>query len=204
MKYLIPFILSLLIFLAACSHKATPQEYVHYIEKNGNGLLVKQNYNGVDYSLQYQPADYCVMMEKRSFNIEEETFAILKKRFSGLEHYLLRINRTDMDNLVNKLGDSSRYKKSIATYLDFDIQKDIKLLAGKDTIPCSICVPDANSGITQYYTYSLGFSKVIESASGEKEDRIILYKNKILNTGTVMLNVKYQDIEKIPALKNDM
>jgi len=159
--------------------------------------------NGVGYTLQYEPTSYCVMLEKRSFSIPANEFKTEYERFKGLEHYTLRIEKSSMDSLVNKLGDTSKYKKAAAEYFDFRIRKDITLIEGSDTIPCSICEPDANTGMTQYYTFSLGFSNNNgqSTQSDSQADRIILFNNKILHTGDVKLCIKEKDVKSIPELK---
>ena len=186
------------VLCASCKHGVPPGEYVRYVENPNNGLKVKQEVNGVGYILQYQPIEYCVMLEKRSFSIPSEIFKEEYKRFQGLEHYILRIDKTEMDSLVNKLGDSSHYKKSITEYFDFNIQKDIKLVEGTDTIPCGLCQIDA--GMASSYTFTLGFPNKNNEPSS-LSDRYIIYSNKILNTGNVTLCVKGKDVKGIPNLK---
>lgn len=158
--------------------------------------------NGVTYSLQYEPVNYCVMLEERSFSIPKETFEAEYNRFKGLEHYIFRIDRASMDTLTNKISDTSKYKKAITDYFDFWLQKDIKLIKGTDTIPCSICQPDANTNISQYYTFSIGFyNGDNRNTASDQADRTFLYNNKILHTGNVLLHIKGKDIKHIPGLK---
>lgn len=191
------------ISLVSCNKGVAPQEYVKYIENPGNGLKITEQVNGVGYSLQYEPAAYCVMLEKRSFSIPQDIFKKEYERFKGLEHYTFRIEKSSIDSLVNKLGDTSKYKKAVAEYFDFWIQKDIKMIEGSDTIPCSICQADANTGIMQYYTFSLGFSNrnTQDVPLNEQADRTILFNNKVLHTGNVKLDVKGKDVKSIPELK---
>jgi len=189
------------VILASCNRGVAPSEYVKYIENPSNGLKVKQEVNGVAYTLQYEPTSYCVMLEKRSFSVPADEFNTEYDRFKGLEHYTFRIDKNSMDSLVNKLGDTSKYKKGVAEYFDFWIQKDIKMVMGNDTIPCSICQPDANTGMSQYYTFSLGFSTKNESQAESQADRFFIYENKILHTNKVTLCVKGKDVKSIPVLK---
>lgn len=184
------------VLCASCSGGLSPKEYVHYIENPGNGLLIKGGVNGVKYELQYQPIDYCVMQEKRSFSVPDDEFAQLRKRFSGLEHYVLRIERKSMDSLVSKMNDTAKYKKGVTEYFDFGIQKDIKLIEGKDTVKCSICQVDANTAISQYYVFTLGFP-----ANHFEGDRYFEFGNKILKTGDVKLAITDKSMKNLPALK---
>ncbi|HXB11330.1 MAG TPA: hypothetical protein VNZ45_05045, partial [Bacteroidia bacterium] len=188
-----------IIIIVSCNKGVPPSEYVKYVENPKNGLKVKEDVNGVGYILQYEPVAYCVMLEKRSFTIPDDEFKKEYDRFKGLEHYTFRIDKTEMDSLVNKLGDTSKYKKGVAEYFDFWIQKDIKMVMGNDTIPCSICQPDANTGMSQYYTFSLGFS--YKNDPEAQTDRHIVFNNKILHTGNITLCVKGKYVKSIPVLK---
>jgi len=200
MKILITYtILFSAIILVSCNKGMPPAEYVKYVENPNNGLKIKQEVNGVSYSLQYEPVAYCVMLEKRSFSIPDDEFKTEYDRFKGLEHYTFRIDKGAMDSLVNKLGDTSKYKKGVAEYFNFWIQKDIKMITGNDTIPCSICEGDANTGMAQYYTFSLGFS--YKNDPEPQTDRYIVFNNKILHTGNITMCVKEKDVKNIPVLK---
>jgi len=201
MRNIITYIFFLaMMVLASCNRSVSPSEYVKYVENPNNGLKIKQEINGVGYTLQYQPIDYCVMQEERSFSIPSETFKAEYDRFKGLEHYTFRIEKGAMDSLVNKLGDTSKYKKGITEYFDFWIQKDIKLVEGIDTIPCSICQADANTGMASSYAFTLGFSNK-NTQEESQADRVLIFENKFLHTDKVMLCVKGKDIKNIPVLK---
>jgi|GEM_PF-3822840 len=118
MKKHIPYIILFSAVMTSCSNKEVPpREYVRYVESPSNGLKIQQEVNGVRYELQYQPINYCVMLEKRSFSIPSEIFEQEHKRFEGLEHYSFRIDKTAMDNLVGKLGDISKYKRALPNIL---------------------------------------------------------------------------------------
>jgi hypothetical protein len=200
-KYIYFSVLLSALILTACKKSVSPAEYVKYVEQPGKGLHIQKQFNGVEYSLQYEPTEYCVMLEKHSLSVPRDVFKEEYKRFKGLEHYTLRIDRAGMDSLVNKLGDTSKYKKSITEYFDFKIQKDIKLVKGQDTIPCSICQCDANTGNSRYYAFSLGFYSKNNREESSADDRVIEFENKNLHTGKVNLVVSGNDIMDIPALK---
>lgn len=195
----------MLLVISCNIHTVRPAEYVNYIEDPKNGLKVEKKVNGITYTLQYQPVNYCVMMEERSFSILQETFQNEYNRFKGLEHYVFRIDKVSMDSLVDKLGDTSKYRKAATEYFDFWIQKDIKIIKGRDTIPCSICQRDANTGISQYYTFSLGFYDKTEPIPAEAQDkqvdRVFIFSNDKLHTGNVALRIKGEDLKRIPTLK---
>ena len=178
----------------------TPLDYIHYVENPSNGLLIEQRINGVNYRLQYQPIEYCVMLEKKSLSIPSDIFKSEYDRFKGLEHYIFRMNRQSIDSIMDKMNDTVGFKRKLTEYFDFKIQKDIKLVEGTDTIPCSICQCESSFGMTPYYTFVLGFT--IQDLKKESQaDRLFIYSNKVFNTGEVKLLVEGKNVSKIPNLK---
>lgn len=200
MKYSLRYniILLLPILLAACSHGVSPAEYIHYISDAKNGLVVHQKINGIGYALQYQPTNYLVFMEMRSFDVPKDTFKLQYNRFKGLEHYNFHIDRNDLDNLVNRNGKASKKQPASErlSYLDFGIKKDIKLIEGKDTLQCSICECESDGGINPYYSFMLGFPN--KDYSGDRE---FYYDGKKIGAGEVKLTVTESSIKNIPELK---
>lgn len=182
--------------LCSCNRSLAPGEYVKYVENPENGLLVKGNANGIRYSLQYQPTEYLVMLQLKSFNIPPDQFNEQYSRFKGIEHYVLRIYKHDMDSLVSKATDSAKVRKGMTEYLDFGIQKDFKMVVGNDTIPCGISECESSMGMLPYYSFVLGFP--IKEKAGDRE---FLYGNKMIGTGDVKLLIKEKSIRGIPKLK---
>ncbi len=181
--------------LCSCRRSLPPREYVNYVENPSNGLLLSQKSKGVYYTLQFQPTDYVVMLELKSFSIPSETYKIQYDRFKDLEHYVFRIGRRDIDSLVSKSKDTVA-KKSLLPYLNFKIQKDIKLIEGTDTVPCAIAQCESNFGMTPYYTIVLGFK-----ANEYSGDREFLFTNTFLNSGNIKIMVSGSKIKRIPKLK---
>jgi hypothetical protein len=199
MEKLLPYIiLFLIVSVASCGRRAlNPLEYVHYVENPKKGLLIKENVNGLQYTLQYEPVEYVTMREMHALNIDPDTFKMQYQRFKGLEHYTLRIGRRGIDSILNRQTDTSKLKGAMDSYFDFGIQKDIHLIEGKDTIPCGVCQYEGDmGGIAPYYSFVLGFT-----ASNYKGDRTVFYKDNLFKSGNVKFNIESSDFNAIPDLK---
>lgn len=182
--------------IASCGRKSLPpREYVGYVENPANGLLIGSKFNGVSYTLQYQPTDYLVMLQLRSFSVSPEIFRQQYDRFKGTEHFVLHIDIRSWDSLVAKANDTAKVRKGMTDYLDFNIQKDMKLVEGSDTIPCGISEYESSMGMYPYYSFVLGFNKLENS-----KDREFIYSNKVIGTGNIKLTIKNKDIQNIPKL----
>jgi hypothetical protein len=195
-QYISYILLSVSFFLVSCHRELVPREYVRYVENPENGLLVNSKVNGVSYTLQYQPTDYLVMLELKSFSIPPETFQTEYNRFKGMEHYVFHIDIKEWDSLISHAKDTVVVRKGMTEYLDFKIQKDIKLVEGSDTIPCGISECESSMGMYPYYSFVLGFN-----VKDKSNDREFIYGNKNIGTGNIKLTVKSKSIQNIPKLK---
>lgn len=182
--------------LASCSNTLKPKEYVSYVQNPENGLLTKATVNGVKYSLQYEPVDYVVMLELRSFSIPPVQFKEEYNRFKDLEHYVFHIDVKDMQALLSKASDTSKLQKDLMDYFNFSIGKNIKLIENGDTIPCGIAELESGMNMFPYYSFVIGFP-----TRNYEGDREFLFTNKNLGTGDVKLLIKGSDVKKTPKLK---
>jgi hypothetical protein len=197
MKQITVYIFLFVVFsLTSCGGALAPIDYVHYVENPDNGLFISSNVNGVKYTLQYQPTDYLVMLELKSFSIPPETFKEQYNRFKGMEHYVFHIETKDIEALVSKTNDTSKTENSLLDYFNFRVQKDIKLIEGRDTIPCSIAECESSMGMLPYYSFVIGFP--LKNYDGDRE---FLFDNKKLGTGEIKLLVKGESIKNLPKLK---
>jgi hypothetical protein len=185
------------VVLSSCGRSELgPKEYAYYVQNPNNGLLVTASLSGVQYTLQYQPAEYLALLQLKDFSLQEDTFQEQYKRFKGIEHYVFHIDKKEWDNLTGKARDTARIRKGMTEYMDFKIQNDIKLVEGDDTIPCGISECESSMGMLPYYSFIVGFN-----ARNFNGDREFIFWNKDIGTGNVKMEIKARDINRIPKLK---
>jgi hypothetical protein len=196
-KQITPYIFLLgALSLVSCNRTLSPVDYVHYVENPDNGLLVNSKVNGVDYTLQFQPTDYLVMLELKSFSIAPEVFKEQYNRFKGMEHYVFHIDTKEIEALIAKSKDTARKKNNLSDYFNFRAQKDIKLVEGGDTIPCGIAQCESSMGMLPYYSLVIGF--LHKDYAGDRE---FIFNGKKIGTGEIKLLVKGESIKNLPKLK---
>jgi len=197
MKQITLYIFLLVAFmLTSCGGSLSPIDYVHYVENPDNGLFVSSTIKGVKYTLQYQPTDYLVMLELKSFSISPENFKEQYNRFKGMEHYVFHIDIKGAEALTAKSSDTAEKKNNLSEYFNFKVQKDIKLIEGSDTIPCRISECESSMGMFPYYSLVIGFPS--RDYAGDRE---FLFTNKKIGTGEVTLLIKGKSIQNLPKLK---
>jgi len=190
-----------LLILGCAKTILSPAEYVKWVEEEGNGLTEEKKIGDLVFELQYRPLDYVVMMDTKNMNISKDSLEQRKQQMSGLQHFVLRMRVEGFNddvlkyNLTNPADYESRVK-----YFSFQMQNDLKLIDGKDTLYCGVYSYERAFGITPYTTFVLGFP-VKEKNQASVGDKTLLFDDKILGAGPLRITISEKNIENIPQLK---
>ena len=169
-----------------------------YIEDEKNGLIQEAERNEIKFSIKYKPVDAAVAQELYNTQISQQELDHVKERYSNLEYFTLNISSDK-----KKLGDMIKFDEkkgrqdSIASYVHFYMQKDFRIINGKDTSACVLYHLEQNGNISPFISISLAFEK---TKSNESEIKLI-YHDKIFNTGNLIFTFLKEDIQNTPALK---
>ena len=82
-------------------------------------------------------------------------------------------------------------------YYSFDIQNDLKLIDGQDTMKCVFSHFERTYGILPYIKIVTAFEK----SKKQGGDKIFSYNDKTFNKGIVNLMVKDKALKNIPDIK---
>lgn len=191
-----------LFFIAAkgCSERKElpPMEYVAWIENAENGLKVTKKVDDIVFTLQYKPHDYLVLKESKKVSPAPEDIIKGKKEIEDMQYFTFQVGNEagTADGLTAGINDDSeRYGR--IEYFTSAIQKDFKLVEGTDTLPCLLHHFERTFGLTPYTTFVLGFENRKRS---EATDKVFIYEDKILQTGTIKILIPASSLNKIPQL----
>ena len=180
-------------------------EYMQWIENEDNGLRVSKTVGNFEFNLQYKPLEYIVLLDKRKEEVSEEELNEGKREFEGLEYYTLSIGSNDKQTgmLKTKLNRSQSHDDRIA-YFSYEMQKDLSLIVGVDTLPCTLFHFERTYSLKSNNNFVLAFEipDKLKSASQSKAlNRTLIYNDRALNTGSVKLKIAGEDLNNIPKLK---
>ena len=175
-----------------------PAEYVEWIENPGNGLRTTKQVDELLFTLQYKPHDYLALKASKKINPTAEEMRKYKNEISDLQYFTLQLGNADStaDGLTTGMNDDSEFYGRIQ-YFTSAIQNDFKLVDGKDTLPCVLHHFERTYGLTPYTSFVLGFRN---SQKNEVTDKIFIYEDKILQTGTIKISIDAASLERIPQL----
>lgn len=170
-------------------------QYIDWVEDPVNGLYQSKTFNGVLFSVQYKPLEYDVLLqEKRKLSqneLEAETDSI-----SGMQYYTLRI-ATISGSDIQRFGisnDDEYYAR--LEYFSLEMQNDISLIQGNDTLPCRMFHFERTYGIDPRATFVLAF----ENGKSKLEDRTLILNDRVFKNGPVLMTIESSNIERTPKL----
>ncbi len=170
------------LLMTACNQQVSNrQNYLTYINDPRNNITQSIHIGETTATMKYLPGVY---RQLTSSDQDEGVFA---------EEYFYFSFRLDRPV-------SEKPEKEKLMYLNFDLQDDLVLLSGKDSIPASICQKIVN-GRSWSHEYMLAFER---GGRSEKDtDFALLYKDRIFGIGTVAFVYNGKDIRQIPTIKTE-
>jgi hypothetical protein len=178
-----------------------PIDYIKWVKDPANGLDVSKKIGDVIYSIQYEPAEYIVANMKKDTLLNSTVMRKEISNYQGMEYYIIQLKnaKSNTDILTLDLASKEEYY-SREGYFSFDFQNDIYLVKGEETIPCTMFNYVPTYGISPHIDFLVAFVDKKDESNNASEDRTIVIEDKIFNNGTIKLQVKKENINKIPAL----
>ena len=194
------FLLSIMMF--SCKQQNLKStDYVKWVEEKDNGIRVEKEIEEYKFTVQYSPIDYLIIKDlyAQGKEITEKLVNEERKLREGEQYYLFQIAMVDQtqDLMKYNITDISDYEKRV-NYFSFNIQNDLKLIDGNDTLDCKLHHFEQSYGLAPYITIGAVFDEKKENKN--KNDKIFIYQDKILNTGTIKITIKDKSINNIPKL----
>jgi hypothetical protein len=207
--FLIIAIISSIFFRECGDHESLkPVEYVAWVEDMKNGLKVEKVIDDYIFSLQYKPLDYTVLKAERKPGVSEQELNKKVAEIADLQYFTFQISSKTGGGELLKSGINGKdeYEKRIQ-YFSSAMQNDIKLIDGKDTLPCVLFHFERTYNLTPYTNFDLGFEYGVEEKKArlahlpiEYKSKTLLYNDHALNVRAVEVVVKNENLNKIPNL----
>lgn len=194
------FLILVFIGLVACNKKAVDAEtYIQFVNNPENGLLKNIEVGDFKIEVQLRPVEYVVIQELGAENLLKEDFETRVKD-NNQEYFLLRIGSKDSksDALSNGITAQNEYLERIG-YLIANIDKDIYLIEGDDTLRCAMHHFERSYHLTSYHNILLVFDRSI--SKGKKgQDQLFVYDDAILGIGKLNIKFESKAINNIPNI----
>jgi hypothetical protein len=181
----------------ASSSTLVPVDYVSWMRNPENGIRKEKQIEEIIYSVQYKTPDYIACIEADN----KDSISPAKVTDDGTEtiHYFdfkMTLENYEGEFLKHKLNSPAQYDSRVK-YLAFGIEKDISLVEGGDTIPCTICHFERAYDVAPEATLLLGF--VSKKKYLKKKE--FIFHDKLFGKGIVKFTFTKDEMKSIPKLR---
>lgn len=187
--------------VCACSpSKLTPAKYSKWVKDMDHGLFLTRINGDYKLSLQFRPIDYVVSNEIVNSRKTFSEFNKIKKELSGMYYFTFRIESADKGTRVLDIGNTSEADiNSKLDYFSFNMQNDLKLVSGNDTLSCGLYNFERNYELAPYLDFSLAFPCDIKDGNHERDLQFI-YDGEALGIGIIKFGYDKKLLNSIPQL----
>lgn len=170
-------------------------DYITWIENPDNGLVVNKDMNGLVFSLQYKPYEYEVMLQEKRALQGDEMHAIIDS-ISDMQYYTFRIATESGTDVQRYLAHDDQEYYARLEYFSLQMQNDIALIDGNDTLPCLMFHYERTYGIDPRATFVMAFNAKQKST----DSKTLLFTDRVFGSGPVLLTIESSSLQQIPQL----
>lgn len=197
--YFIPVTLALVSCLCGCKQQAvdSPTALVAWVHDASNGLHVTREMGGLQLEVQHRPLDYIIAMENKGQPVSAAEASRRKAELEGMEYYNLSLELISSGEDIARSGTSSAtdYQQRFQQ-LAFDMEHDVQLLQGTDTLPCLLFHYAPNYGVGPKAHFALAFERTAST-----EDRVLVFNDNIFNSGPIRFRMNYDSMADLPKIQ---
>lgn len=194
------YVIVILLILSACQQDQV--SYADFVSKVNNlesGLKKEQTFGGLVIEVFYQTPEMVAINEATS---EEEYRDIIKEK-NQFHHFKLRFrtNESGVEFLKYNISRTSDHNFRLQ-YLISEISKDIYLISGNDTLPCSLHHFERTYKLTNYGDVTLLFERksLHDHKTDVSNDIRFIYDDKMYGIGQLSFVFRSEDINDAPKL----
>lgn len=194
----IPVIVYCAIILLSCSEKEISHAaLIEYVQDESNGLIKKNEVNGIVTEVTYKPTDMWVQLEVGDEPVRSEVLDSLRNHYGKYYYFILNLSKNNKEALHSAPGSSGEYSDLVQT-LSFRMSEFVTLTTEKqDTIPVGDFILDRTYGLSS----STAVLFVFANDEAKKTDWIQFNLNEFgLGTGNQRFRFKTEELENIPMI----
>ncbi len=180
--------------LSACTGSLPPMELTTWLENDEHGLFQTQKEETFSLNCSVLPAS---LLAYKQLHILEEryddsTFEALEEEYNKGFYLKFSIDFSE------RTAEAKEFYEANADYLNFFMARDLHLVAGNDTLVCSMANLERSANFSPSFNYELAFDRPL---NWENSDLTLLYQGELTNNLPRPFTFTKSDIKDIPKLK---
>lgn len=182
--------------MSACSPTVSRQEYVPYVEAQMQELTQRKEIGDFIFEVTALPTAYTVLKHQPIHSQAQYLEAM--KDAEKFCYVAFKIDTKDRKPVMeNGIEDQTAYDKRV-NYFAFAMQHDLRLIAGKDTLPCEIHHFEQFFTVAPHIIIMAAFAKP-QSHDVDLEAVIFQYRDRELGMGMINMPLALQKASKFPV-----
>ncbi len=176
----------------------TLKEFTGWCADKENKLAKEKTISGIRFKLSYLPAEIMALLELRSEHYDFEKFLKTRDTYLEMVYFNFKIEATDGTGelLKYKLESPAQYEARVK-YLSFDMQNDLCLVQGNDTLLPGLYQFERTFGVAPYATVMLAFdAKKLDKSKGFT----LVYNDRLFETGLIKFSYSDKQLINLPNI----
>lgn len=176
----------------------TVQEFLTWCSDKNNKLNKSKDIADLRFNLSYFPAPSMAFLELRTESYDFPKFQEACNHYSDMTYFNFRLEIIDGTGelLKYKLQSPAQYDGRVK-YMSFEMQKDIYLVQGKDTLLPGLFHFERVFEVAPYSTVMLAFDN---KKFNKNEEFTVIYNDKLFEKGFVKFNYKNKQLINLPNI----
>lgn len=172
-------------------------DYAKWVESE-DGLRMTKKIDKIAFQLQYMPKEYLVIKDYADsiMTLNENKLQQASKEYEELQYFKLRISIDDFNDEIVKynIRNDFEYEERVK-YYSFNMQHRLKLIDGKDTLPCVMYNYERTFNLTPNSNFQIAFP-----AGKANTPKTLILDDLYLGTGKIMIAFSQEKINSIPVI----
>lgn len=174
------------------------EQLVKWVGEKENDLSKTKDISEMTYHLSYMPKECMAYMELQNKSYSKEELQKALGYYNAMTYFNFRIELKEGQGelLKHDLNSPQQYNDRI-NYVSFEMQKDIFLVQGKDTLFPGLYHFERTFDVAPFTTVMLAFDNEKFNPSDEFT---VVYNDKLFNKGFIKYNYKPKQLIDLPNL----
>lgn len=174
------------------------EQLVQWVSKEENDLSKIKEISEMSYHLSYMPKECMAYMELKNKAYSEDELQKVLSYYNEMTYFNFRIElkKGQGELLKYELKSPQQYTERIS-YVSFEMQKDIYLVQGKDTLLPGLYHFERTFDVAPFTTVMLAFDN---KKFNPNDEFTVVYNDRLFNKGFIKYNYKPKQLIDLPNL----
>lgn len=186
-----------LLVLGCGKKELSPRDYMTWLQENRSNLIKRKEVGNFFFEVEYMPAAEMILKDIKDPEIDIKKFRKELREEQNMQCFVFKIGLIGEYDIMNYGVTGANDYSLRVKYFSFDMQNDLQLVDGKDTLCCQHHIFERTYGLTPHLTFSEGFSAI----NNDNEEKIFIFNDRMFGNGPIKIKFEKRLISSIPVIK---